>query len=242
MQLTPQGRFPDWSGSWAFEPGTVTDLWGLVVGLAVFGFTVWIAMRQIQVMNQQTAMMREQSEASTRMEAITKRQGEIAELQHQLMLEQLAKATRPGIYMTGVGYEESAGWQRYHLYVHNRGNKTLNDFRWAVMYPEEYEGRVILRLLDGQMNKLPLSVLPDDRLGEHLYFAMEGVSKLSVHPGTAEELGDVVMADSVRGSVHFKWSIRCADGVFPKPDGVGDVGFLYGDEVDGSPSGMPKES
>lgn len=95
-----QERFPDFFGPWNFEPGTVTDLWGLLVGCAVFGFTVWVARRQIQIMNQQTAMMHEQAEVTKRQEAIAleqsaiaKRQGEIAETQHQILQAQLVRVS-----------------------------------------------------------------------------------------------------------------------------------------------------
>jgi hypothetical protein len=92
------GRFPDLFGDWAFEPGTVTDLWGLVLGALVLGLTIWVARRQLQIMNQQTEMMREQSEAAKRMEAITRRQGEIADMQHQIFLER--RGTSPELRLS----------------------------------------------------------------------------------------------------------------------------------------------
>jgi len=84
-------NWPPFSSQWDLPFGTLTDLIGIGLAGIVLGLTIWVARRQLRIMATQVEMMKEQNEASERIEAITRRQGEIAEAQHRIFMEQSSR-------------------------------------------------------------------------------------------------------------------------------------------------------
>jgi hypothetical protein len=131
---------PDLDGTNRFEIGSMTELYGLIVSLVVLAFTVWVALRQLRIMNLQTQMMHEQSKASKRQEsialeqgAIAKRQADIAETQHHIMQDQLARRSQLSLELHRS--QEEHVW---HISIRNEGSRSSAAAYWLVGFPLAY--------------------------------------------------------------------------------------------------------
>jgi hypothetical protein len=125
---------PDYNRASRLEVGSLTDLLGLIVGCVVLGLTVWIARRQFQIMNRQTTMMVEQSEASKRMEAITKRQGEIAELQHEVLKDSMYAAATVEVWMQNDVASDDDDWETFGIWLANKSQHTIDNCKWSFTF------------------------------------------------------------------------------------------------------------
>jgi len=125
-----RSSWPPFSNDWDLPFGTLTDLIGIGVGLVVLCFTVWVALRQIQIMKRQTAMMEEQGRLS-------KRQTDLAETQNEIVQEQLAR--HPSLHfvmfprnMTNIEERKTID---YDIYISNVGSRKTDGFQWHFFLP-----------------------------------------------------------------------------------------------------------
>jgi hypothetical protein len=218
-------------GVWQIDFGTVTDLFGLVLGCIVLAFTMSVARRQFRIMHKQTEMMERAEGIAIRQEAMAQKQAEIAEAQHRIMQEQIARQANPRIYMTG-GQTGSDG-HKLSLYVQNRGSRTLRDFHLEVLVPERLKGDITIHIHGGLMDDLPFVVPPDEPsaaedFGAHVYRRVFGYCTTPVHPGQPFELGHALVREPALGSIYLKWTIDSEDGTFPKSGKPGDVATADG--------------
>jgi hypothetical protein len=129
---------------WPWELGSLTDLISIGLGLLVLALTLYIAFRQLRIMNKQTELAekqmkltQEQAEASKRMEKITKRQGEIAEIQHDIMQEQLGKRAKVEIVWGRIVWDTDHE-DVYRLEIWNHGTKGISSLDWELIIPDTF--------------------------------------------------------------------------------------------------------
>jgi hypothetical protein len=226
-------NWPSWSHQWDLPFGSLTDLIGIGLGFVVLCFTVYVAIRQLQIMKQQTAMMEEQAKASKRQEAIAEKQGEIAEKQHLIMKEQLAKRPNPYVYLSGRGPKTQEGLPSFSLYICNRGSRTLRDYHWNLYFPRADRDSVSLIAQDGEMSEVPVFLPPpggvenEKDLEKYLYLKMTGFSSLPLHPAQSLPLASLIArTDRSMLTARVLWSINSEDGEFPETGGQATVSNL----------------
>lgn len=78
---------------------------------------------------------------------IAKRQGEIAETQHQIMLEQLARKANLEIFLVGPSVRD--GYDVYPLMAINSGSKPVNSFHYEIWVDDQ----PFIRVLEGREGK-----------------------------------------------------------------------------------------
>ena len=132
----------DWlpdKSPWQNEFGSLTELRGLVLGVAIFVVTLWVARRQSQILKQQTAMKSGQSEASQRQEAIAaeqaalvRQQGEIAESQFAILRFQSRAHT---LTVEAQSIDRTKQFTTLRIQVRNEGRNTADGFQWELLLP-----------------------------------------------------------------------------------------------------------
>lgn len=109
---------------------TVFSILGCLFALVAVFYAWRVATRQF-------AMMDEQNQASIRQEAIAKRQGEIAEVQHQLLLAQMS--VRPVLrVIAGRSYPHDAP-EFADLSIYNEGKQSAVDVHFEIRVQHEDE-------------------------------------------------------------------------------------------------------
>ena len=155
-----------WNRLPEFRPGTleIRD----IVGLCVAGLALLLSWFAIQMARRQEAMMVEQGkivdkqlemmtlevETGKRIEAISKRQAEIAEAQHQIFTLQQSKVADLRIRVSGLGQvlveEKPALWVS--LSVYNDGSRAAHGFSTHLFTDPDLQGK--LRFQDEEGNNL----------------------------------------------------------------------------------------
>src|SRR5688500_17590025 len=122
--------FPDYDSGSMLEVGSLTELAGLALGCVVFGFTIWVARRQIQIMKLQTTMMEAQGNLAAK-------QTELATKQDAIIQEQLLRAAKLRVRID-VAQAFHAPETVIPVEVFNHGNKTAHGFFWELLVPDAY--------------------------------------------------------------------------------------------------------
>jgi len=210
-------RFPDFYGEWIFEPGSVTDLWAWC--LAVVLVVTWrIARRQFAIMKEQDKagqrmetlaadqnrliakqerLLAENRETATRLEAITKRQGEIAETPHQIMQEQLAKVAKLRIRID-VAQRHHAPETIIAFEVFNEGNKTARGFHWELLVDDSVDDNVhCVSHIDGTT----FPVVNGAVFEFDVYTKFEGYREEALFPQTGTQVGNIQINTSTVNDV-----------------------------------------
>jgi hypothetical protein len=188
-----------------FELGSITDVVSICLALIVLAFTVFIALRQLKIMKQQTTMMTEQTAINKRQELVAIRQGEIAAIQHRIMLEQLV--SQPILSMRALIGRRVNGLLVCDIAVTNLGSKGTPSFAWFLYIPIELQESVSIASFD---DKIP------DTSYEGKFKVFTGSVMVPVYRGLDASVVRVrvkVFPDSK--PFIFDWKIVCEDGYFP---------------------------
>ena len=237
---------PDVDGALKLEPGSATDVLGLVLGFIVLCVTAWVAWRQFRILKKQTAMMEEQAAGAIRQEAIALEQvaesqrlaaltlkmadiltaqGEIAKKQDRIMSEQLARRSQLMLECRRGAVENPGLLSRttkYELLVRNYGNKACSQFRWRLHIPSEF--MELFRFEAGTDIHHPTSTLPTDG------FIITGIFDKPVFP--SEDLIVIrfemlKMLELPGKGTRMAWSIASEDGsVLSGLSGLQDFHFF----------------
>lgn len=184
----------------------------VVISLLTLGVATWIALRQT---------------------AITRRQGQIAEVQHQFWQEQAAK--RPDLHVDKVSGGSSLipGGVRTRriLAIVNRGTATAREVQWALFTPEVAGELPNVSILPGNVQTKTDIVHDEDgrRFG-----LVEGRCEGPIHAGHRVELADVWLdiSDDLRAEHGLRvceFVLHSSEGRFPVKDfGTTDLRLRFG--------------
>ena len=191
-------RFPDWFGPWTFEPGSVTDLLGLALSLLVLSITVLVALRQLRIMNRQTAMM---------------------ETQDRIIKMQLL---RRGVLKIALGPSAapSEGYAvRHRVKVINVGDKTVAHYYWEVLCTQA--------LLDQANISLERGIVEHESANVEgtTYRVIQRHADFPIYPNIEYDLGFVEVRGPLPEGVQPRilWRLHCEDGSFPEDAKYGIV-------------------
>jgi hypothetical protein len=149
--------------------------------------------------------------------AISKRQAEIAETQHRILQEQLARRAVADVSITqGIPIRDGRVLAR--VYVENKGSKSISEYNWEFIVPEEYRDYLTIALPPGAIEELELQAVAGQ-----VCKIYRGHRKEPVYPNIMSELLTITWA-GLRpewGNLVFWWKVFCEDGSFPNPKDFG---------------------
>jgi hypothetical protein len=154
----------------------------------------------------------------------------IDDTQHRLLLEQRAQKARPIIYWQMLG--DTSGDYDYHgLYIANAGERTLREYDWTILFPDDWKNDVSIDIDGGVMTSGNMAIDDAPNADEPLplYVEYEGHLKVPVWPKRHKRLGQVVVKAGAGKGLSLQWSVTCEDGTFPST-GIGLAKAIYGDD------------
>jgi hypothetical protein len=170
---------------------------------------------QGKIIDKQLLLMEEQTRAAKRLETMTdeqglimKRQGEIAETQHRIMVDQLGRKTALGIILRAA--QSTTGEVYYDIKIVNTGNKSANGVYMVLGFEKILQDKISLKLRN------PSDTSDEIRYGKPLVmfslFARE-----PIYPGGREfVVGELWIQDvSIKPTFELLWKIVGEDGQVP---------------------------
>lgn len=195
----------------------------VAIALLTLGVATWIALRQT---------------------AITKRQGEIAEEQHRIWSEQLAKRVDLSVVcnMKSVSLSDDR-LKHHHIYslsIANSGTKTARDIYWRLFALRRNDNSdPLITAKDG--NVVIASGEDNQRTFEDEYATynyLEGRHAGPIYPAQTVEFAKIQMKIPHQDFMEYRldnceWSLDCEDGRFPtKGTSILDLNWTVFDEED----------
>jgi hypothetical protein len=171
----------------------IRDLVNLVVG----GLATYLAYLAIR-------MGREQSRTAFR-------QAEIAEVQHRIMQEQLAKAVKLRV-RCDTAQTHHAPETIIPVEVFNDGNKTARGFFWEVLFSDALAGNVRLVDVEGKSVASIAGIVASDGA---CYDQYDGHGEEALFPGSSVQIGNIRVNTSSVTQFTMLWRIRFEDGCEP---------------------------
>lgn len=197
MQSIPEGRFPNLDGLWSFEAGSVTELWGLFISVAVLGITIWVAWRQFQIMNRHTELM---------------------EAQDKIIQAQLARKVALTLRQPGQTKDDADRITFANLEVRSIGNYFANGFGWEVLVPFRFHQWVVVAGLNHRA--LPTRHIT---IGADRYVMVRDQHEGRLFSGGGLEIGELQITHNEPPIDRFRllWQLRYEDGTTP------DEGYAF---------------
>ena len=232
MQQPVEPPDPRWPW-WPFELGSLTDLTGIVLSLVglivawrVYLFTRTIGLRQLEIMDGQTAMMRRQDDSNERMEKLTieqgalaKRQTELAEAQNDIIQSQLQKRTDLRL-RTPSSRRSSDDVLTCRLVVMNGGNLTAVGCHWEV-FMKRGETHYFEFMSPDFIRFTPqFSAFSESEQ----YEKVEGFVEERIYPGTSIDIATITIRGTAPEEFSLYWRIKCDEGLVP-PEGLAQIDF-----------------
>lgn len=159
---------------------------------------------------------------------IASRQAAIAETQHQIMLQQLAKRT--DLRVRAPSQRRIIGLTTGQLdatvvtfVVHNGGDKSSDGFYWEILVPRAFMGAIDFTNL-AEDREIKPKFTPFSQTD--VYDKVEGHYNHKLYPYTPVPIVKMIVKTQHVASQQFtiKWRIRGDDGVIPK-EGLAEIGF-----------------
>jgi len=198
-------HWPSFDTNWTLPFGTLTDVVGIIVGLLVLCLTLWIARRQIKIMNKQTAMMGEQGR-------LARKQARLTQQQHHLFELQLSKRANPILRAVEQAPIE-ADREIFQLELYNDGNGRLDAHRVELIVAKGVLD-ACPQLCEGATVALGEALVEvSGQKGRRLWLTSPG----PIFPGTSVMLGHYELTPNLSYAERMvEWAVYCDLGEFPE--------------------------